>query len=109
MSGYIAEMPLEVQIGQLFVVGFWGTTPSPEIIDPIQNYHIGGIILFSRNISSTQRVPELTKSLQRIAKDAGHRHPLLITIDQENGMVHRLGRATTQFPGNMALGAIGYE
>src|SRR5437588_12242123 len=109
MQSYTSSMTLEEQIGQLFVVGFWGTTPSPEIIDLIQNYHIGGIILFSRNISDAQQVLALTGSLQRSAKDAGHRHPLLIAIDHENGMVQRFGKAVTQFPGNMALGAIGSE
>src|SRR6266852_5820809 len=44
-----------------------------------------------------------------IAIRARHRAPLLIAIDQENGIVQRLGEATTIFPGNMALGAIGSE
>ena len=44
-----------------------------------------------------------------IAKKAGHRYPLLIAIDQENGIVQRLGQAATIFPGNMALGAIDLE
>src|SRR6266705_5962467 len=44
-----------------------------------------------------------------IAKTAGHPAPLLIAIDQENGIVQRLGQGTTLFPGNMALGAIGSE
>src|SRR5260370_5902196 len=34
---------------------------------------------------------------------------MLIAIDQENGIVQRLGEAATIFPGNMALGAIGSE
>jgi beta-N-acetylhexosaminidase len=103
---YISGMTLEEQIGQLLMVGFWGTTPSPEIIDLIQRYHVGNIILFSRNIRDARQVLELTQSLQMIAKEAGQRHPLLIAIDQENGIVQRLGEAVTIFPGNMALGAI---
>ncbi len=102
-------MTLEEQIGQLLVVGFWGTTATPEIVDLIQNYHAGSIILFSRNVQDAQQVLELTHSLQMIAKAAGQRSPLLIAIDQENGMVQRLGQGTTLFPGNMALGAIGSE
>src|SRR6266487_5051304 len=47
--------------------------------------------------------------LQMIAKEAGHRFPLFIAIDQENGIVQRLGETATIFPGNMALGAIGSE
>src|SRR5215469_13507668 len=109
MQSSTAHMTLEKQIGQLLVAGFRGTTPSPEIIDLIRNYHVGGIILFSRNVQDAQQVLELTHSLQLIAKTAGHATPLLIAIDQENGMVRRLGKGTTQFPGNMALGATGSE
>lgn len=34
-----------------------------------------------------QQLANLTKELQKIALDAGFAHPLLIGIDQENGMV----------------------
>src|SRR5215471_6575832 len=102
-------MTLEEQIGQLLMVGFWGTTPSNEIIDLIQRYQVGNIILFSRNIHDLLQVLELTQQLQKIAKEAGHRYPLFIAIDQENGIVQRLGDIATIFPGNMALGAIGSE
>lgn len=109
MPDYTAGMTLEEQIGQVLTAGFQQTTPSQEIIDLIQNHHVGNIILFKRNIQSAQQVRQLTQSLQMIAKEAGHRYPLLIMIDQENGMVRRLGQSTTIFPGNMALGAIGSE
>ena len=109
MSNYTQRMTFEEQIGQLLMIGFWGTTPSQEVVDLISRYHVGNIILFSRNIRDTQQVLELTQSLQRIAKEAGQRYPLLIAIDQENGLVQRLGEAATIFPGNMALGAIGSE
>jgi len=102
-------MTLEEQIGQLLMVGFWGSTPSQEIIDLIQRHHVGNILLFSRNIRDARQVFELTQSLQAIAQEAGLRYPLLIAIDQENGLVQRLGEAVTLFPGNMALGAIGSE
>ncbi len=109
MPDVIDDMTLEDQIGQLFMVGFQGTTPSPEILAMIARYHVGGIILFSRNIQNAQQMLELTSSLQEAARVANHRYPLLIAIDQENGVVQRLGRSATQFPGNMALGATGSE
>ncbi|GCE19270.1 glycoside hydrolase family 3 protein [Dictyobacter kobayashii] len=99
-------LSLEEQIGQLFVVGFPGPTVTPEIIELIQRYHVGGIVLFKRNLQNIQQIQELTQSLQRIARAAGQRYPLLISIDQENGMVRRFGDSTTVFPGNMTLGAI---
>ncbi|MBO0781633.1 MAG: glycoside hydrolase family 3 C-terminal domain-containing protein [Ktedonobacteraceae bacterium] len=106
---YTANMSLEEQIGQLIGAGFPTTTPTPEIIDLIQNRHIGSIVLFARNIQSPQQVSELTQSLQKIAREAGHRYPLLISVDQENGMVQRMGDGVPAFPGNMALGAVGDE
>ncbi|GER88224.1 beta-N-acetylhexosaminidase [Dictyobacter vulcani] len=99
-------MSLEEQIGQLFIVGFPGTTVTPELVELIQKYHVGGIILFARNLENPQQIQELTQSLQKVAREAGQRYPLLICIDQENGMVRRFGNSTTFFPGNMALGAI---
>ncbi len=102
-------MTLEEQIGQLLMVGFLGNTPSQEIIELIQRHHVGNILLFSRNVRDARQVLELTQSLQMIAKEAGQRYPLLIAIDQENGIVQRLGEAVTIFPGNMALGATGSE
>jgi beta-N-acetylhexosaminidase len=103
------NMTLEEQIGQLLVVGFHGTRVPQTLRDLIEHHHVGNIILFSRNIQNTQQLLELTHDLQSIAKAAGQRSPLLIMLDQENGMVRRLGQGATIFPGNMALGAIGSE
>jgi beta-N-acetylhexosaminidase len=100
-----ASMTLEQQIGQLFMVGFQGYEPPPEIIDLIQRWHVGGIIFFSRNIRDARQTLELTTRLQQLAREAGQPYPLLIATDQENGMVRRLGPDATLFPGNMALGA----
>lgn len=109
MHHYTAGMSREEQIGQVLAVGFHQPTPSQEIIELIQKYHVGNIILFQRNIQNIQQVHELTNRLQTIAREAGHRQPLLIMLDQENGMVRRFGQHTTIFPGNMALGAIDSE
>ena len=103
------NMTLEEQVGQLLVVGFHGSCIPQTLRDMIERDHIGNIILFSRNIQNTQQLLELTHSLQEIAKAAGHSTPLLIMLDQENGMIRRLGQGATIFPGNMTLGAIGSE
>ncbi len=109
MAGAITDMSIEWQIGQLFMVGFWGTEPSRDILQLIVERHVGGVILFSRNIRSAQQTRDLTDALQAAARAAGHPVPLLIATDQENGLVRRLGPDSTAFPGNMALGATGSE
>lgn len=109
MQSSTAGMTLEEQIGQVLTIGFFQPMPAQETIDLIQKYHVGNIILFKRNIQNAQQVYELTQYLQGLAREAGHCQPLLIMIDQENGMVRRFGQNSTIFPGNMALGAIGSE
>jgi beta-N-acetylhexosaminidase len=99
-------MTLDEQIGQLFVVGFPDQTPTPELLALIQRERVGGVILFSRNIRDQAQTAALTHSLQSAARAAGHPAPLLVMIDQENGLVRRLGPDSTPFPGAMALGAI---
>ena len=109
MSNHTDGMSLEEQIGQALMVGFPGTAPSREVLELIQRYHVGNILLFSRNVHDAEQVRALTRRLQQAARESGHAHPLLIAIDQENGIVQRLGDAATLFPGNMALGAIGSQ
>ncbi|KAI9361345.1 glycoside hydrolase superfamily [Pilaira anomala] len=86
--------------------GFDGLEPTQGILELIQRRDLGSVILFSRNIASPSQVQKLTYNLQRAAKEAGHVRPLLIAVDQENGVVRRLGQSGTYLPGNMALGAI---
>lgn len=96
---------LQKKIGKQIVIGFPGKTVTAEVKELIHDYHVGSVILFSRNIGTPEEVLRLTTDLQKEAKAAGHEQPLLIGIDQENGVVRRLGEGTTIFPGAMALGA----
>lgn len=88
------------KIGQLLMAGFEGTTPSKEIQTLIQKHHIGGVILFSRNIKEPAQCAKVTESLQKLAPDA----PLLIAVDQEGGRVSRLAPPFTQFPSAKVVG-----
>ena len=109
MSSGADGMTRDQRVGQLFMVGFSGMEPTPEIVELIQRWHVGGVILFSRNCRDARQVSQLTHDLQALARDAGHPAPLLIALDQENGLVRRLGASVTGFPGAMALGAAADE
>lgn len=88
------------QIGQLFMIGFDGTTVSPELASFLKEYKPGGVILFSRNLESMAQTVELTQDLQRCSPHS----PLLISIDQEGGRVSRLPKGFTIFPPCEVLG-----
>ncbi|MFQ5779815.1 MAG: beta-N-acetylhexosaminidase [Nitrospiria bacterium] len=93
-------MKLASKVGQLLMAGFDGTTPSKEIRDLIKRHHIGGVILFSRNIKNPTQCARLTEALQKLSSDA----PLLIAVDQEGGRVSRLPPPFTQFPSARTVG-----
>ncbi|KAJ7746895.1 glycoside hydrolase family 3 protein [Mycena maculata] len=100
------------RIGQHFVFGFHlndGHSVSPDIETLITEYYIGSVILMKRNVVDAAQTRALVRQLQTLAKNAGHAKPLLIGIDQENGLVSAFSRANagTQFPGAMALAATG--
>ncbi len=88
------------QIGQLFMIGFDGTTVSADLASFIRECQPGGVILFARNLESTEQIVDLTNSLQRCSPHS----PLLISIDQEGGRVSRLPKEFTIFPPCDVLG-----
>jgi len=98
-------MNYKKEIGQLFAVGFPGKEITPELKRLIHEYHISSVILFAHNIGTPKEVLHLTQSLQKEAKAAGYKYPLLIAVDEENGTVKRLGEGAGEYPGAMALSA----
>ncbi|MBE9913047.1 beta-N-acetylhexosaminidase [Paenibacillus donghaensis] len=101
----ISKLSLEQKIGQMFICGFHTLVPDDQIRKLIEDYHLGGVIYFRRNIDKPQQVASLSASLQKLAADHGNL-PLWIAIDQEGGMVARIDhKQISRIPGNMALGA----
>lgn len=121
----IAGMSLEEKVGQLFVMRVYGhsaTEPDQADIDAnlkeigvrtaaelISTYHVGGIIYFTwaHNTRDPHQIAELSNGLQRAALAGRSRLPLLVSTDQEHGIVCRVGEPATLLPGAMALGAGG--
>jgi len=99
----LAQMTLEQRVGQVFMLGFEGTTLTPSDHALIRDLHLGGVTLFARNIDSAQQLARLDADLQTIADLV----PLFVSIDQEGGLVVRVTSGATVFPGNMAVGATG--
>lgn len=92
-------------IGYKIMLAFEGRTPPKRILDWITGRKVGGFSLFRpHNYDSPAQVRDLTTALQRAARAAGQT-PLLIATDQEGGQLTAMGEGTTQFAGNMALGA----
>lgn len=113
----VSNMTLEEKLGQMIMPDFrmWqeeGSTSQSdlteinnEIAEIIDKYDLGGVILFAENVKEVVQTTTLIHDLQEVAiNDKDGNLPLLITLDQEGGIVTRLGEGTN-LPGNMALGA----
>ncbi|UOR13999.1 glycoside hydrolase family 3 protein [Halobacillus amylolyticus] len=102
----IEGMTINEKIGQMLMPDFrnWEgenvTEMLPEIEQIVKDYHLGGVILFRENVVTTEQTAKLVADYQAAAEKYG----LLMTIDQEGGIVTRL-QSGTDMPGNMALGA----
>jgi beta-N-acetylhexosaminidase len=100
-------MPIQNEdlIGYKLMLAFEGIVPPPRVLDWLENRPVGGFSLFRPcNYDNPAQVRELTAALQRAARAAGQA-PLLIATDQEGGQLTAMGAGSTQFAGNMALGA----
>jgi beta-N-acetylhexosaminidase len=102
-------MTLEEKVGQLFQVFFIGPDLSPELQQMINEYHVGGVLLFniSDNIRSLTQAAQLVNNAQNEAISHGAAIPLFVALDQEGGPIVRLTQGATVFPSNMAIGATG--
>lgn len=107
MKWTAADLSLEQKVGQMFICGFNALTPNEHAKILIEQYQVGGICYFRRNVKTLPQLAELSESLQQLAS-ARQKFPLLISIDQEGGMVARIDHeGISRIPGNMALGAAG--
>ncbi len=93
----------KISRGQLLMLGIPGPGLDAVARELVRELKVGGIILFARNLESPEQVWQLTRDLQRQAREAGS-PPLLIALDQEGGPVQRLKSPFTLIPAARELG-----
>ncbi|MFI7013468.1 glycoside hydrolase family 3 N-terminal domain-containing protein [Streptomyces sp. NPDC050164] len=125
LRALVSRMTLQEKVGQLFVMRVYGhsaTAPDQADIDAnlkeigvrtaaelVAKYRVGGIIYFAwaHNTREPHQIADLSNGIQRASLDLPRGLPVLVSTDQEHGIVARVGRPATLFPGAMAVGAGG--
>ncbi|PSM43845.1 beta-N-acetylhexosaminidase [Streptomyces dioscori] len=125
LRALISRMTLEEKVGQLFVMRVYGhsaTEPDQADVDAnlaeigvrtaaelIAKYRVGGIIYFgwAHNTREPHQIADLSNGIQKASLGQPRGLPVLVSTDQEHGIVARVGTPATLFPGAMALGAGG--
>ena len=93
----IIPMSLEEKIGQMLLIGIDGTEIDEGALSMLRDYHVGGVILFDRNMNNKYQVTGLNANLQRLNKEY-NKLPLYLCVDQEGGMVARMKQGLTVAP-----------
>ncbi|MFJ3302530.1 glycoside hydrolase family 3 protein [Streptomyces sp. NPDC086549] len=125
LRAIVSRMTLQEKVGQLFVMRVYGhsaTAPDQADIDTnlkeigvrtaaelIARYRVGGIIYFTwaHNTRDPHQIAALSNGIQHASLEQPRGLPVLIATDQEHGIVCRVGKPATLFPGAMAIGAGG--
>ncbi|MDO4943608.1 MAG: glycoside hydrolase family 3 N-terminal domain-containing protein [Ruminococcus sp.] len=92
------DMSKEEKVGQLFMIrpdaleanttaenvnsdGVYGTTYVDELmVENMNKYHVGGVVVFEKNISDTDQLKSLIKDLQKSSET-----PMFVGINEEGG------------------------
>jgi beta-N-acetylhexosaminidase len=85
------QPPTDDQLaGTRVITGFSGHHPPPALRRMIEAGEVSGVILFDGNVSGRRSVQRLTAELQAIPRPDAVSQPLLVSVDQEGGLVRRL-------------------
>ena len=85
----VANMSDADKVGQLMMIGIHGKSLNDDARFMLNEYRVGGIILFDRNMESKDQVKTLITDINKAGKSAGLT-PLFLGIDQEGGAVARM-------------------
>ena len=82
----INVLSLKEKIGQKFLLGV-NSSNIEDIIYLIKNNYIGGVVLYKNNYDSYDEMVDVVRKIREA--NINNKIPLLIAIDQENGVVNR--------------------
>ena len=95
----VRDLSLEQLAGQTIVARYDGTAAPTALV---RDLHLGGVVVFSDNIGSTDQIRDVNEQLRReVRRD----WPLWVSVDQEGGVVQRVEGRATRFPAFMSAGA----
>ena len=114
LDNMLADMTLRQKVGQLFIVRLEQLLPgtgtvrdvTPELEQALEEYPMGGVILFGDNVMKPEQLLALNAGLAEMPGV-----PLFIAVDEEGGLVARLANnwkfKLTKFDSAMAVGSSG--
>lgn len=92
------------KVGQMLMIGIQGTEMNDDVSYMLNEYAVGGIILFDRNMATKEQVKKLNAELQHNVHGS---LPPFIGIDEEGGRVARMREAFPPPPSQAEISSNG--
>jgi len=84
-SLYVSHMSIDEELGQLIMVEYNDTYYSPDLDEMVNKLHAGGVIMYEFQMQTAPQTAHDIGQMQLHTKI-----PLLVSSDEEGGIVHRL-------------------
>lgn len=92
-------------LGQLFMLGYQGVAPPDYLLDWVTTGRVGGIKIFTRNVTDLDQLQTTIQQLRLLAAPTADSPPLVVATDQEGGWIRHIKHETSTSAGNLSLGA----
>ncbi|GHH98685.1 beta-N-acetylhexosaminidase [Neobacillus kokaensis] len=99
----IDSMSIKEKVGQMLMFGLEDTQVNDETRKLIEDYHVGGVILFKKNISGAQQLLDLNNKIKEINSGLNDT-PIFIAVDEEGGLVSRMPPEIINLPDSKDIG-----
>jgi beta-N-acetylhexosaminidase len=97
-SLYVSRMSLDEELGQLIMVEYGDTTYSDDLNTMVNTLHAGGVIMYEFQMMTAAQTRHDIDLMQKNAT-----FPLLVSTDEEGGIVHRLINIDPPRPSALAI------
>jgi len=104
VQAQIKAMSLAEKVGQLVIVGITGYETDANSRQLIDNYQVGGIVLFKHNVKNANQMLSLINSLKET--NSVNKIPLFLAIDEEGGRVSRMPDEVMKIPASQRIGEL---
>lgn len=101
----VSQMSDRELLGQIFMLGYDGSLPSPEILAWIRDHGLGAVKIFGWNGTDLRDLAIAIDRMQAAALGTRFHIPLIVATDQEGGWVRQIKGDTSITAGNIAIGA----
>jgi beta-N-acetylhexosaminidase len=90
---YLSHMSLDEKLGQMFLIETTSQTYTPDVDTMISGLHAGAMIIYAQNMQTPEQLHTLISNVQAHATI-----PLMVSMDEEGGVVDRLGSSSFDPP-----------